>query len=94
MSESRNAEDSPVTVVAAHRVKPGKEKAFEETMSGMIQAAMSFEVHLGANVLRPTNLSAPQYCIIFKFDRMSNLRRWEESHLRHVWIVRLAIRFG
>lgn len=90
MSESRNAEDSPVTVVAAHRVKPGKEKAFEETISGMIQAAMTFEGHLGANVLRPTNPSAPQYHIIFKFDRVSNLHRWEESQMRHVWLVRLA----
>ena len=90
MSESRNAEDSPVTVVAAHRVKPGKEKAFEETISGMIQAAMTFEGHLGANILRPTDPADPQYRIIFKFNRMSNLRRWEESQERHEWLIRLA----
>lgn len=90
MSESRNAEDSPVTVVAAHRVKPGKEKAFEETMSGMIQAAMTFEGHLGANVLRPTSSNASQYRIIFKFDRMSNLHCWETSQIRHEWLIRLA----
>ena len=59
-------------------------------MSGMIQAAMTFEGHLGTNVLHPTNSSVLQYHIIFKFDQMSNLRRWEESQLRHVWLVRLA----
>ena len=46
MSESINAEDPPVTIIAVHRVKLGKEKAFEQTMSGLLQAAMSFEGHL------------------------------------------------
>lgn len=90
MSESINVEDPPVTIVAAHKVKPGKEKVFEETMSGLLQAAMSFESHLGANILRSTDSADPQYRIIFKFDRMSNLRRWEESQERHEWLVRLA----
>jgi hypothetical protein len=58
-------------VLATHQVKPGKEKVFEETMSGLLQAAMSFEGHLGANILRPTAPADPQYRIIFKFDRMS-----------------------
>lgn len=90
MSESINAEDPPVTIVAAHKVKPGKEKALEETMSGLLQTAMSFEGHLGANILRPTDLGDPQYRIIFKFDRMSNLRRWEKSQERREWLIRLA----
>lgn len=90
MSKPDNVEDPPVTIIAAHKVKPGKEKAFEETMSGLLQAAMSFEGHLGASILRPTDLADPQYRIIFKFNRMSNLRRWEESQLRHEWLVRLA----
>ncbi len=59
-------------------------------MSGLIQAAMTFEGHLGANILRPTDLADPQYRIIFKFDRMSNLRRWEASEVRCIWLVRLA----
>ncbi|WP_250126478.1 antibiotic biosynthesis monooxygenase [Chroococcidiopsis sp. CCMEE 29] len=90
MSESINVEDPPVTIVAVHKVKPGKEKAFEQTMSGLLQAAMSFEGHLGANILRPDDSDDPQYSIIFKFNRMSNLRRWEESEERQEWLVRLA----
>lgn len=90
MSKVIDAEDSRVTVVAAHRVKPGKEKAFEQIMSGMLEAAMTFEGHLGANVLRPTAPDELQYRIIFKFDRMSNLHRWETSEVRHEWLARLA----
>lgn len=90
MSELLKVEDPPVTIIAVHRVKLGKEKAFEETMSGLLQAAMSFEGHLGANILRPTDSADPQYRIIFKFNQMSNLRHWEESQERHQWLVRLA----
>lgn len=49
---------------------------------------MSFEGHLGVNVFRPTDSSNPEYRIIFKFDRMSNLRRWEESEIRREWLER------
>ena len=59
-------------------------------MSGLIQTAMSFEGHLGANILRPTNPDDPQYQLIFKFNRMSNLRRWEESPELREWLVHLA----
>ncbi len=83
-------QDPAVTIVAAHRVKPGKEKAFEETLSGLLNAAMSFEGHLGANILRPSNASDPHYRIIFKFNRISNLQRWEESPVRREWLMRLA----
>lgn len=90
MNQSSLAEDSPVTIVAAHRVKPGKEKAFERAMSHLIQAAMAFEGHLGANVLRPTDLSEPQYLVIFKFDCLSNLHRWEQSKVRHDCLLQIA----
>lgn len=59
-------------------------------MSGLIQTAMSFEGHLGANVLRPSDPDDPQYRLIFKFNRMSNLRRWEESQELQAWLFRLA----
>jgi antibiotic biosynthesis monooxygenase (ABM) superfamily enzyme len=90
MSKQNFASDPPVTVIAVHRVKPGKEKAFEEIMSNLIKAAITFEGHLGANVIRPSDLEDSQYRIIFKFDRMSNLHRWENSEIRHRWLIRLA----
>lgn len=90
MSEQYFANDPPVTVIAVHRIKPGKEKAFEEIMSNLIEAAIAFEGHLGANVIRPSDSQDSQYHIIFKFDRMSNLHRWENSEIRHKWLIRLA----
>lgn len=90
MSGQKVAEDPPVTIIAVHRVKPGKEKAFERTMSGLIEAAMTFEGHLGANVIRPTDPTDSRYRIIFKFDRLSNLHYWETSEIRHTWLMRLA----
>lgn len=90
MNDLSNSQDQPVTIIAVHQVKPGKEKAFEATMSGLIKAAMTFEGHLGANVIRPTDSSDRKYHIIFKFDRIGNLHRWENSKIRHAWLMRLA----
>ena len=80
--------DPPVTVVISRRVKPGCEKAFEKFISGITAAAMTFEGHLGTNVFRPGSLGDNQYRIIFKFDRASNLRIWEESECRRQWLAR------
>ena len=80
--------DPPVTVVISRRVKPGCEKAFEKFISGITAAAMTFEGHLGTNVFRPSSLGDNQYRIIFKFDRASNLRIWEESECRRQWLAR------
>lgn len=90
MSEQDFANDPPVTVIAVHSVKPGKEKAFEEIMSNLIEAAMTFEGHLGANVICPGDLEDSPYRIVFKFDRMSNLHHWENSEIRQRWLIRLA----
>jgi uncharacterized protein len=80
--------DPPVTVVITRKVKPGCEKAFEKFISGITAAAMTFEGHLGANVFRPNNSADNEYRIIFKFDRVSNLRIWEESECRRQWLAR------
>ncbi len=80
--------DPPVTVVITRKVKPGCEKAFEKFISGITAAAMTFEGHLGANVFRPSNSADNEYRIIFKFDRASNLRIWEESECRRQWLAR------
>lgn len=80
--------DPPVTVVITRKVKPGCEKSFEKFISGITAAAMTFEGHLGANVFRPSNSADNEYRIIFKFDRASNLRIWEESECRRQWLAR------
>jgi uncharacterized protein len=85
--KDENTVDPPVTVAISRRVKPGCEAAFEKFISGITQAAMTFEGHLGTNVFRPSHLEG-EYQIIFKFDRASNLRIWQESECRRQWLAR------
>ncbi len=83
-----NEPDPPVTVVITRRVKPRCKKAFEKFISGITAAAMTFEGHLGTNVFRPSSPTDNEYRIIFKFDRASNLKIWEESECRRQWLAR------
>lgn len=78
--------DPPVTICVLRSAKPGKEKEFEQVISSMIASAMEFTGHLGTSTFRPTDTDNPEYRIIFKFDRMSNLKRWEESDVRQRWL--------
>ena len=80
--------DPPVTVVITRRIKPGCEAAFEKFISGITATAMTFEGHLGTNVFRPSSPEHNNYKIIFKFDRASNLRIWQESESRRQWLAR------
>ena len=80
--------DPPVTVVITRRVKPRCKKAFEKFISGITASAMTFEGHLGTNVFRPNDPEDNEYKIIFKFDRASNLKVWEESECRRQWLAR------
>jgi antibiotic biosynthesis monooxygenase (ABM) superfamily enzyme len=88
MSELLNTDDLPVTIAVSRRVKPGCEAEFEEIIAGITKAAMTFDGHLGTNIFRPINSADPEYLVIFKFDRMSNLRRWQESEVRRKWLAR------
>ena len=86
--ENQDSVDPPVTVVVSRRVKPGCKEAFEKFISGIAAAAMTFEGHLGTNIFRPSSPEDNEYQIIFKFDRSSNLRIWEESECRRQWLAR------
>lgn len=77
--------DQPVTVIVTRRPKPGMEKAFEEYITGITQAAIQHEGHLGTNVFRPSGPKEKDYNIIFKFDRRSHLDEWENSEERLQW---------
>ncbi len=76
--------DPPVTVLVTRKPIPGKESEFEDYITGITQAAMRSPGHLGANVFRP-NKPKGEYRIVFKFDRRSNLERWETSEEREQW---------
>jgi hypothetical protein len=82
MSFSQDTDNAPVTVDVIRQVKPGFQKEFERVLTELIVAAEQFEGHLGVNVFRPSDPANLEYRIVFKFDHLSNLRRWEESPTR------------
>ncbi len=81
--------DTPVTIIVKRRPKPDRIEDFEKVMSGTTKDAMSFEGHLGANIIRPTR-AGDYYRIVFKFDSMRHYLAWEGSELREQWMKRYA----
>ena len=77
-----------ITVVVTRRVKRGREKEAERWISGITQAAMNFEGHLGSNIIPSTNPQKPEYVVNFRFNNDENLKKWEESSIRAEWIDR------
>ncbi|PZV16851.1 MAG: hypothetical protein DCF20_06770 [Pseudanabaena sp.] len=88
MSETQQTLNDPsVTVTIARRVKPECKTEFESFLTGVTNACGQFSGYLGSNVFRPVNDDDPEYRIIFKFDRLSNLRHWEASAERQYWFA-------
>lgn len=83
MLKTNQPNDQPVTVDVIQRVKPNCEAEFEQVLTDLIHAAAAFEGHLGVSVFRPSDHTNSEYRIVFKFDRLSQLRQWEDSSIRH-----------
>jgi hypothetical protein len=83
---NQGANDGPVTVIVTRKAKKGKMSEFEEWMDGIIHEAMRFEGHMGVNIIRPTDLSNPEYVVIFRFNTYENLTKWEKSEIRKEWL--------
>ncbi len=77
--------DPPVTVMMSRRPLPGREKEFEEYLAGVTEVARRQPGHLGVTIFRPLRPGDKEYHILFKFDRRSNLERWETSAERAQW---------
>ncbi len=77
--------DPPVTVMMSRRPLPGREKAFESYLAGIIEASGQRPGHLGVTIFRPLRPEDREYHILFKFDRRSNLESWEASEERAQW---------
>jgi uncharacterized protein len=88
MNPLNQPDDLPVTVDVLQQVKSGCEAEFEQVLSDLVEAARGFEGHLGVNVFRPTNYNNPEYRVVFKFDHLSNLKRWEDSAIRRRLVER------
>ena len=78
--------DGPVTVIVTRKARIGKIGEFEEWMDGIIHEAMKFEGHMGANIIRPSAPSNPEYVVIFRFNTYENLTKWENSEIRKEWL--------
>jgi antibiotic biosynthesis monooxygenase (ABM) superfamily enzyme len=83
-------QDGPVTVVVRHRVKPGREADFEAWQRGINAASLRFPGHMGFHVVRPHDPRKPEFMVLFKFDTLDNLERWEASDERGEWLERLG----
>ena len=77
--------DDPVTVLVTRRPIPGAEEAFETYLKGITEAASVQPGHLGSTIFRPSGGKDPAYRILFRFDKRSNLERWENSEERAKW---------
>ena len=75
--------DPPVTVDVIQSVRPGKEREFESLLDQIIATASTFQGYLGASVFRPSEQNLLEYRVIFKFDQLEHLKRWENSAVRH-----------
>ena len=83
---SDDQDEGPVTLTITRRAKAGKTEEFERWLDGIIHEAMKFDGHMGVNVIRPSNMSNPEYLIILRFDNFENLEKWEKSEIRKIWI--------
>lgn len=79
-------DEGPVTFAIARRAKAGKTEEFERWLDDIIHEAMKFKGHMGVNIIRPSNMSNPEYVIILRFDNFENLEKWEKSEIRKKWI--------
>lgn len=74
--------------MASRRVKRGREREFEEWVSGILAEASKAPGYLGSEVLRPSAPGDDEYRIVFRFDHASNLHAWERSEERRRWLER------
>ena len=86
MSLAHDQEDEPITVIVTRTAKKGRIKEFEDWMDGIVHESLKFDGHLGVDVIRPAEQSKPEYVIIFRFNTLNNLLKWEKSQARKEWL--------
>ena len=79
MNFAHDQEDGPITVIVIRIAKKGRIKEFEDWMDGIVHESLKFEGHLSVNSIRPVEQSRPEYAIIFRFNTLDNLLKWEKS---------------
>ena len=90
MTTQTTSGNGPVTVLITRRVRPGRERAFEDVAASLIEAAARFPGHLGGYVLRPEGEGSALYQTLFAFDDQSHLDAWTASAERRALVDKLA----
>jgi uncharacterized protein len=80
----QNQDDGPFTVIVTRIAKKGRIKEFEDWMNGIVHESLKFKGHLGVNIIKSVEQSRPEYVIIFRFNTLDNLLKWEKSQKRGV----------
>src|SRR5829696_5642763 len=75
------SQNESVTVVVTPKVKRGRELEYEDWLRRILEECKSMKGYLGATIQKPAPGST-EYTIIFRFDTVDNLRKFEESELR------------
>lgn len=83
-----NPNEQPISIFVSRHVKPGCKVAFEQIISGIIDAASTFDGYLGAHVFRPSDSTDPEYRLLLQFNCLDSLHRWEQSTIRQQWLER------
>ena len=73
-----------MTLSVTRRVKPGREREFEDFLRGIMAAASNFPGYVGSQIFRPAR-GQREFRIVFSFDHESNLHAWKESDERRAW---------
>ena len=82
----KNTPSKPVSVVVDREVLPGNKEAFEEALKGIIEACKTFPGYLGTDVHLPETMDDRNYRIVFRYESLEALKKWEHSQERQHWL--------
>lgn len=77
-----------VTVVVTRTPKIGREKDYEQYLTDVAKVAHGYPGHMGVYVIRPREPGDREYTLVFRYDTVENLRRWDTSADRATWVAK------
>lgn len=69
----------PVSELLSMVVKPDCLKEFEQWHQTVVTVLNQQQGFVGSELIRPADISAPEYFIIIKFNKLADLERWKKS---------------
>lgn len=80
-----SSSSKPVTVIARHRVKPGRDDVFQTWIAGITEECKKFDGYLGTEVVHDDD----EWVSIFRFEKLGQLESWMGSDVRARWLDRV-----